>query len=78
MAITYDDEKDLMILYLDGEPKNLSKSGTLSSNDIDFCIGASLDSGPTEFFDGTIGEVIVYRRAISRQDLQLMYNAGSP
>ena len=65
----FDGEK--IRIYVDGvESNSITKEGTLDSTDDPVMIGAS-DSG--KYFDGLIDDVVVFDRALSKEDVSELY-----
>jgi len=64
-------------LYLDGENvEPLTDYGSIDTNDQSVFIGASRDD--REFFDGLIGEVAIYNRALTADEVKQHYRMGKP
>ena len=64
-------------LYLDGENvEPLTDYGSIDTNDQPVVIGASRND--REFFDGLIGEVAIYNRALTKDEVKQHYRMGKP
>lgn len=79
IAYTFDDENNAQALYVNGAPV---ASGTITlSIGYDahpFTIGSEYEyNSPYIFFPGRIDEVTLYGRALTPQEIQSIYNAGS-
>jgi hypothetical protein len=70
---TYDGEK--LKIYVDGANKaNTSIVGTIQNYDSVVNIGAYYD-GTTQSFNGSIDDVMIFRRALTPQEVSSLYNA---
>ncbi|MDR4497616.1 MAG: fibronectin type III domain-containing protein [Candidatus Scalindua sp.] len=73
VAVTFDTTNG-MVMYLDGS-KVVTDSDTSTTNESDFVtkIGAS-DGTAQDFFNGTIDDVLLYKRALSAEEILDLYN----
>jgi hypothetical protein len=60
--------------YLNGSYAGAANTGVWSSSDY-FTIGGRVD-GQVQYFPGTIDEVRIYNRALSAEEIQLLYTIG--
>ena len=77
VAMTYDGNE--LNVFVDGElDGSSSTSGPITPNDISLTIGATEDRGTMiQFFKGAIDEVDVFERALSEEEIEDIFNAGS-
>lgn len=75
-AGTYDGSN--IIIYMNGQPQGspTSVNGVIASSNNPLNIGRD-PSNPTRFFKGYIDEVEIFNRALSHDEIQSIYNAGS-
>ena len=73
VVVTYDSLGNYNI-YLDG---NLSGNGNKLStfSSVNTIIGSK--KGTSEFFNGTIDELIIYDKALSESEISQLYNSGN-
>jgi hypothetical protein len=66
------------IVYIDGEPKNSSLRGGDSFNpSTDIYLGGREDLNPDRHFNGETDEVRIYNRALSIDEIQVLYTLGN-
>jgi hypothetical protein len=74
IVATYDGA--LLRLYVDDNAVVAGSSvGSLPGNATNFCIGAT-NGGTTAFFDGDVGPLAIYNRAISDSEVTTLFNAA--
>jgi hypothetical protein len=79
VAGTYDGTTEENIIYVNGMPVNSRpRPGGIHNSDRNLLIGAQdAVSGITRFFPGLIDEVEIFDRALSLEEIQAIFNAGS-
>ena len=77
VALTYDG--DALNVYVNGElDGSSSTSGPITPNDVSLTIGATTNRGTMiQFFSGVIDEVDIFERALSEDEIEDVYDAGS-
>jgi hypothetical protein len=73
------DSKDNITVYVDGESVHSFTTSTSVASDDLFSIGQEYDLGlvVSDFFDGLVGELMIYKHALSPEQISSLYNGNS-
>ena len=79
LAYTFDDSSKQQVLYVNGIPAASGTANkTMSYDEQPVLLGADVESGVLSFFHhGQIDEASLYNRALTRDEIATIYNAGA-
>jgi hypothetical protein len=79
LAFTFDDSSKQQVLYVNGIPAASGTANkTIGYDTHPVLLGADVEDGVLSFFhDGQIDEASIYNRALTRDEIATIYNAGT-